>query len=235
MMEDNSVFPSYHAEVGGLDIHYKCLGEGAPVILLHGAGSDWREWRANLPFLARHFRVLAPDLPGFGLSDPPGLPLTPGRGGAFLKDFMGTLGIPDAHIVGHSLGGALALALALDFPEKVRRVVIIDSAGLGRMSRTGRALRSFFGLIGKARGKNRTYRPSGKSEDWLLESRLQTMKPPVMIMWGGRDPYFPLRQARQAQGLIPDCRLHVFNCTCHAPQREFADEFHDIVYHFLTE
>ncbi len=68
---DNSEFPSCYATVAGLRIHYKCLGTGPPVLLVHGGGNDWHEWKKNLAFIAQKFQVIALDLPGFGLSQSP--------------------------------------------------------------------------------------------------------------------------------------------------------------------
>lgn len=131
----------------GLDIHYKCLGKGASVILVHGGANDWHEWQKNIAFIARSFRVYAPDLPGFGLSQSPSTPVSLSWAVSFLRDFMDTLGITAAHLIGHSLGGMVALAFALDFPERVNKLVLTDSAGLGEISQEG-WLRLF--LIGYA-------------------------------------------------------------------------------------
>ena len=75
--------------------------------------------------------------------------------------------------------------------------------------------------------------PAGNTREWVLTDRLQAVNVPLMMVWGGRDPYFPVSQAKRAQMLIPDSRLRVFDCTCHAPQREFAEEFHQAVDEFL--
>jgi pimeloyl-ACP methyl ester carboxylesterase len=232
-MYAESQFTSYHKRVDGLDIHYKSLGEGPPLILLHGVGGDCSDWLKDFSFFTRHFHVIALDLPGFGFSDEPDCHATPSWYGAFLKDFMDALGISDAYIIGHSLGGAVALALALDFPHKVKKLVLIDSAGLGHISWTGRALRSYFKLKGKVSGATRPSGPSGDTREWVLADRLQAVKVPLMMVWGGRDPYFPVSQAKQAHTLIPGSRLRIFDCTCHAPQREFAEEFHQAVDEFL--
>jgi len=229
-------FPSYWVKVAGLDTHYKSSGTGPSVILLHGGANDWREWQKNLASLSRNFCVYAPDMPGFGLSEPPADPVSPAWFSSFLKNFMAALNINEAHLVGHSLGGLVALAFALNFPEKVRKVVVVNSAGLGQMSRKGRVIlllvRGLKSIIGK--GKKPRYK-SGSNEDWLVIERLPELKPPVLIVWGQRDPYLPVSQAKLAHSLIPSSQLSIFPGCRHAPQRERPDKFNHLVYQFLTE
>jgi pimeloyl-ACP methyl ester carboxylesterase len=174
--------PSYWTEIKGLKIHFKCLGEGPPVILLHGGGNDWHEWRENLVPLSQSFRVYAPDLPGFGLSDPPPTLVSPSWFSSFLKDFMEAVGIKEAHIIGHSLGGTLAIALALDFPEKVKRVVLIDSAGIGPLSRKGQLFLLLLRGLKKVLGKeNKPKFKPRSAKEWLLADRLVELRAKVMI------------------------------------------------------
>ena len=237
MTADNLPFPSHRIRVEGLDIHYKCLGTGPTVILLHGNANDWHEWQRNVAFLAQSFCVYALDLPGFGLSESPNTPVSPRWFSSLLRNFMESLSITDTHLVGHSLGGTVTLAFALDFPERVKKVVIVDSGGLGQVSWKWRLLLFLIRGIKRIVGKEKSpkYKVGGTMEDWFFIHRLHELKPPVMIVWGERDPYLSLSQAKLAQNLIPNCQLHVFPGCRHAPQRECPDEFNKLVYQFLTE
>lgn len=229
-------FPGRWLEVQGLDIHYRSLGQGPPIVLVHGSGYDWQEWQENLTFFARSFHVYAPDMPGFGLSESTGSPLTTSWSVSFLRDFMDSLGLQMTHIIGHSLGGVAALAFALSLPERVRKLVLVNSGGLGKLDRSAR-LRLF--MIRKAerlvrRDRRRpTFQKSSK-EDWIFTDRLGDLKPPTMIIWGGRDPYLPVSQALSAQCLIPNCELHVFPNSGHAPHREHSAKFNKLVHEFFT-
>jgi len=228
--------PSYWTEIKGLKVHFKCLGEGPPVILLHGGGNDWHEWRENLVPLSQGFRVYAPDLPGFGLSDPPPTLVSPSWFSSFLKDFMEAVGIKEAHIIGHSLGGTLAIALALDFPEKVKRVVLIDSAGIGPLSRKGQLFLLLLRGLKKVLGKeNKPKFKPRSAKEWLLADRLAELRAKVMIVWGENDPYLPTSQARLAHQLITGSELHIFPRCRHAPHRERSNEFNHLVSRFLAE
>jgi len=119
--------------VDGMNTQYLEAGTGPPLLLLHGHEQSATSWRWVIPALARTHRVLALSLPGHGDTAPavdgyaPGADLAP-----FVADFLDTLGIgPPIDVVGHSVGGAVALRLALADPARIRTLTLVDSAGLG--------------------------------------------------------------------------------------------------------
>ncbi len=113
-------------------VRYYQAGSGPPVILLHGLGEAAVIWYANVESLARGHTVYAPDLPGHGASDEPPWEYSLENSVYFLEAFMDALGLERASLVGNSMGGLVALALALERPQRVRRLVLEDAAGLGR-------------------------------------------------------------------------------------------------------
>ena len=120
--------------VEGIETQYLEAGSGSPVLLLHGHEQSATSWRWVIPTLARSHRVLALSLPGTGETNPavgdhsPGNDLTP-----FLAAFLDTLGVePPLDLVGHSAGGAIALRLTLAYPDRIRTLTLVDSAGLGQ-------------------------------------------------------------------------------------------------------
>lgn len=235
-LRDVSEFPSYQTKVQGLDIHYKCLGKGPTVILLHGSDNDWHEWKKNLVSLAQNFHVYAPDLPGFGLSQAPEMPLSAPWGVSFLKNFMEALNIDSTHLIGHSLGGLLALSFALDSPERVKKLVLVASAGLGEMKSTGQVRLFLTREIKRLFGKEKSSKYQNTSENgWLLIHRLPELAPETAVVWGDWDPYLPVSQAKLAYGLIPHCQLFIFRRCGHAPQRERAEAFNTLVCRFLKD
>ena len=119
-------------DVGGWPIEFLAVGAGPPLVLLHGVGDSAHTWQRVLPDLARTHRVYAPSLPGFGRSAKPAVEYTP----AFFTDFVGrfldALDLPEAVLVGNSLGGLVAARFALAQPACVPSLVLVDSSGLGR-------------------------------------------------------------------------------------------------------
>jgi len=120
-------------DVGSLRIHQTHGGHGAPVVFIHGLGSSgYIEWRFNLERIARHHRVYAPDLPGFGRSAKPRARYSVPYFVRFIERYMEGRGLRSAVVVGASLGGRVALELALERPKLVRKLVLVNTLGLGR-------------------------------------------------------------------------------------------------------
>jgi pimeloyl-ACP methyl ester carboxylesterase len=112
-------------------IAFTIAGSGEPLVLVHGLGGTRRTWDHLLGDLATTHTVIALDLPGHGESDPPAGDYSLGALAASLRDLLVMLGLPSATIIGHSLGGGVALQFAYQFPERVQRLVLISSGGLG--------------------------------------------------------------------------------------------------------
>src|SRR5947208_4117260 len=118
--------------IGGVNIHYVCGGSGPPLVLIHGLGSSAAvEFYYNLEPLAAHHQVLAIDLPGFGKSDKPVLAYTIDLFVKAVRDLMACEGLERAAVMGVSMGGRVALGLALESPELVERLVLVDALGVG--------------------------------------------------------------------------------------------------------
>jgi pimeloyl-ACP methyl ester carboxylesterase len=116
-------------------------GAGDPIVLVHGAGTSSAIWHRAAPLLAERFRVVAPDVPGYG-----GSPAA-GKGFALEEvtdDLVAGLeeaGVPPSYdLVGHSMGGAIAILLAARHPERVRRLVLVAPAGLAALPRVAAGL-----------------------------------------------------------------------------------------------
>ena len=116
----------------GNRISYRTGGEGPLLVLIHGITSSSASWEPVLPALAERFTILAPDLLGHGQSDKPAGDYSLGSHACLVRDLMLMLGHTSGTIVGHSLGGGIAMQLAYQFPELVDRLVLVSSGGLGR-------------------------------------------------------------------------------------------------------
>src|SRR5207247_5392242 len=125
-------FTARYLPVDGTRIRYLDTGHGPPVVFLHGLGASMYAWRKNLAAVAAAgFRVIAFDNRGFGLSDKPPAPYDNAACARLAIAFMDSLGLPDAVLVGHSMGGAIAAEVAIEHPQRVRGLVLVGSAGLG--------------------------------------------------------------------------------------------------------
>ena len=109
-------------------LFYTVKGEGEPLILIHGYGAGIWVWEKQIDFLSRFYRVYALDLIGHGFSDRPGIDYTPEAYVRCLKGFMDETGIEQATLIGNSMGGGVAWVMAVVFPERVRKLVLINSA-----------------------------------------------------------------------------------------------------------
>jgi pimeloyl-ACP methyl ester carboxylesterase len=130
-------------------------GDGPPVVLLHGPGEFAAKWMRVIPELVKTHRVVAPDLPGHGASDVNGGHLDADRMAAWLGELIERTCPSRPALVGHVLGGAIAARFAIDHPDRLRVLVLVDSLGLGRFRPSPRFA---LGLIGfQARPTERTY------------------------------------------------------------------------------
>jgi 2-hydroxymuconate-semialdehyde hydrolase len=120
-------------QAAGIRTNLHDVGKGSPILMIHGSGpgvSAWANWRLSLPVLAQRARVVAPDMVGFGFSDrPAGHQYTMDNWVAQAVGVLDALDIERADVVGNSFGGALALALAIRHPRRVRRLVLMGSVG----------------------------------------------------------------------------------------------------------
>ena len=119
------------ATLHGRPITYAQAGAGPVLLLVHGMGGGYENWREVIAPLARRHTVIAPDLPGHGTSGPSNGDYSIGALAACLRDLLLALGHERATLVGHSLGGGIAMQLSYQFPELAERLVLVSSGGLG--------------------------------------------------------------------------------------------------------
>jgi len=122
-----------YMKVNGINTRFWSMGEaGTSVILIHGIGGYVEMWENNIESLSQKHRVYALDLPGFGRSDKPNIPYSFPFISKFVLDFMEALEIERASLIGNSMGGGISLQVAIQFPDKVDKLVLVNSAGLGK-------------------------------------------------------------------------------------------------------
>jgi pimeloyl-ACP methyl ester carboxylesterase len=116
---------------GAEKVNYVEIGEGEPIIFVHGIAGCWRNWLENLPHFGRHYRAIALDLPGFGHSPMPSWDISMANYGRLLHDFCERLGLEHvAALVGNSMGGFISTEAVIEEPERFDRLVLISAAGI---------------------------------------------------------------------------------------------------------
>ena len=223
--------------VNGRRVHYRRAGDGPPVVLVHGGASDSRDWLNTMAALSGRYCLYAPDLIGFGQSDRD-------KDGYYLSDFIDfllgfidTLHLEKPALLGHSFGALVCLDAALRNDGNIRKLVLVDAAGLGDMSRFGTIVQF---AVWKLRRTLHLYQPfpefltrEGEEYPWLYTDDLPTLKTPTLLIWKRHDPYLPVSIARKAVKLIPDARLAVLPGFGHAPHEQNAAEFNRLLLDFL--
>lgn len=133
MMNDNPELAN-RIQTGAFTTNYHDVGDGDPLFLIHGSGpgvTAWANWRLVIPALAEQHRVIAPDMAGFGYTERvEGYEYTMENWVQHAIDLMDALDIKKTHLVGNSFGGALAIALAIRYPQRVERLILMGAAGV---------------------------------------------------------------------------------------------------------
>ena len=118
-------------QLGPYRIHYLVAGEGRPLVLIHGLGARSEIWLPLIPQLtAKGFRVYAPDLLGYGRSDRPDVDYASSLQADIVRQFLDSQGLRQTDLAGWSMGGWISLKLAADSPQRVRQLILLDSAGM---------------------------------------------------------------------------------------------------------
>lgn len=266
----------------GHEMHFVRAGSGPVLILIHGVLGNRKSWAHLMSVLAQDFTLIAPDLFGHGESAKPLGDYSLGAYAGTLRDLMETLQIPSATIVGHSLGGGVAMQFAYLFPERCERLVLVSSGGLGRElsillraptlpgsewllpllgsrwvrdrgEALGRHMRRLglhtspdileawrgFSTLGDAESRRaflatiRTVAgPGGQNVD-AHEKFALFHDLPVLLVWGARDRFIPVRHASITHQALPGSRLVVFEDAGHFPQLADPDRFAKVLRDFV--
>lgn len=157
----------HRVQLPGAEVNYAEIGEGEPILFVHGLAGCWRNWLENLPHFGRTHRAIALDLPGFGESPLPSWPIEMPSYGRLIHDFCEKLGVDRvAALVGNSMGGFASTEAAIERPSRFERLVLVSAAGISFAEAQGRGfeagLRMFEAAIPFLAGWRRT---------WLTRSR----------------------------------------------------------------
>lgn len=234
-------------EVSGWPIHYEVTGAGEPVVLVHGLAESTRIWYRNVSELAECYRVYLIDLPGFGAMRALHQQFNLTQSGAWLDAWMRAVGLEAASLVGHSMGGYVCMALAALQPEKVRRLVLVDSLGVPfdlPMSRLRyaalkaivRTHPSFWPCIHFdywRAGPRMIGRAARQIVELDAAPVIAAVRTPTLLIWGEHDDLVPLSLGRRLHEQLVGSRLLVVPRTNHFPMYEWPHEFNHMLMAFL--
>jgi pimeloyl-ACP methyl ester carboxylesterase len=199
----------HRVDVVGAQVNYVEMGDGPPLLFIHGLGGSWQNWLEQIPRFAENHRVVAVDLPGFGASPMPPWEISIPAYGRFIRDFCERLGISRASVVGNSMGGFIATEVAITEPERVDELVLVSAAGItwararrepatmiARMVQAGAPLALQFQLSGirRPRLRQRAFQgvfhdPNGLRRELLWENLAAAINSPgfydsITTLWG---------------------------------------------------
>lgn len=242
-------------------INYEVLGEGNPIILLHGWLTTLETMRPLANNLSQNFKVYLVDVVGFGKSDIPEHPLKSDDFGEFLKIFMENLKIDNPILIGHSNGGRIIINAVGRGIIKAKKIVLIDSAGLKPKRKIWYYLKVAFFKTGKfilnllpnttniKKFKEKLRSKVGSSDykasnpvlketmKIILNEDLSHLLPkisvPTLLIWGSLDTATPITDARKMEKLIPDCGLVEYQGGSHFSYLENLNNCNLVLNEFL--
>ena len=244
----------WHDLLDDTPLHAWTAGEGPPLWALHGTGGSGKVWFHQSRRFAERWRVIAPDLPGYGQSGQPASVRSVDDVAGWLARWLPRLSGEPAVVMGHSMGGRVALQIALEHPELVRALVLVNASGLHLPHAPALSPREL-GPEGFIRALY--HRPSVRSleaavreaERWwpTLErltrsplrrdwhERLAEVRVPTLVVWGLEDGLIPWEHALAFRDGIPDARLVPVPDSGHVPMLERPGEVNRALAAFLDD
>ncbi len=204
--------------VGDISIYYEIHGTGTPLVLIGGLGADLTMLAAITAELAENHQVLTFDNRGAGRSEQPDQPYTIAQMANDTAGLMDALNLSRADIMGFSMGGRIALELALSRPERVRRLVLVSTSARRRRQITMSAPMRVMWLLRWIPALRKRYPQSNAAHrhqrqatlDYDASDRLEALRVPALILHGRRDRTVPVELARELRAQIPAAQLALF-------------------------
>lgn len=248
-------------KINDWNINYEVLGNGNPVILLHGWLATLETMRPIANNLSQNFKVYLVDVVGFGKSDLPEHPLNSDDFGNFLKDFVDTLKIKNPILIGHSNGGRMIINAVGRGLVSAKKVVLIDSAGIKpkrsfsyylkiAFYKTGKFILNLLPNTKRIKSFKEKLRNNVGSSDYRASANVlkETMKiilnedltyllpkisVPTLLFWGTLDTATPISDGRKMEKLIPDCGLIEYAGSTHFSYLENINNVNSVLNEFL--
>ena len=234
--------------INGVPVYFRVIGQGEPLILVHGLSGSTFWWQHNAPILAARYTVYLVDLPGFGAMRRSPQRLLLSQAADWLTDWMKMVGISSAHLVGHSMGGLICIRVAARYPSVVRRLALIAPAGVP----SGRTLYGyFFPLLVALRYMSVRFLPilfydalrAGTTtllratQDLLTQDvrdDLGSIEAPTLLIWGVYDTLVPPAVGSILRQKIRDARLLIVKRAGHVVMYDRPRECNEALLAFFA-
>lgn len=249
------------AEINNIKVHYKIIGEGYPVVLMHGWGCSISIFQSIESILSKSFKIINIDFPGFGLSEEPKEIWGVEDYTEMVEKLMKLENVSNPIMLGHSFGGRVGIIFASR--NDVKKLILVDAAGV----KPRRSLKYYWKvytyktvknalplLLGKKKGQQvlDKYRKKVGSSDYNsstqkmrtimskvvnqdLQNYMPLIKAPTLLIWGEKDTATPLRDAKIMEKLIPGSGLVSFPNVGHFSFLENPIQFNAVINSFLEE
>lgn len=235
--------------VSGQPIHYETVGEGEPIVLVHGLSESTRLWYRNVPELARRYRIYLVDLPGFGAMRKAYQHFNLQESGSWLYSWMQAVGLEAANLVGHSMGGYVVMALTALQPQKVKRLVLVDSIGIPFNRPVQQLVYPALKSIMKTHpsfwpcihidywraGPIMIHRAAQQIVQLDAASIISSVRVPTLVIWGEHDDLVPLSLGRQLHQQLTGSHLFILPKANHFGMFECPYEFNNALLAFLQD
>jgi len=255
--------------VNNIEVNYKIAGEGPAILVLHGWGGSSDSWVRVQDILSRKgYTILVLDFPGFGRTPPPYDPWAVGDYMEFLNSFIREVKkkeksfVSPFFLLGHSFGGRVSIKFCIKYPEYVRKLILMDSAGikpgygfkgslifvaalLGNALFTPKVLRRFKDSVRSIFYRvirNRDYaKANGIMKETLKKVLKEDLLPEIpglnkqtLIVWGGRDRIVPVKDAYTFKNIIKGSKLEIFKEVGHSPHLECPETLSGVIKNFFV-
>lgn len=249
-------------KIQGLTTHYKQIGKGSPVVILHGWGGSLNSWEKVMEILSKKHMVVCLDLPGFGKSDDPKEPWDINNYISFILDFLKALKIDEFVLLGHSFGGGLGTKITAKNPRIVKKLILCDAAVVRakkRLTLRQKVVKTFAKIF-KPLNKNRfiqskvtpfAYKLAGTSDYFSANDIMKEtfkkiskedlrafttyIKKPTLIIWGSEDKITPLEDAYTLKNMIDHAKLIIIEKTKHSPHLKKPEEVSQAILEFIKK
>jgi pimeloyl-ACP methyl ester carboxylesterase len=252
---------NHEVKLGNYRIHYMVAGQGKPLVLVHGLAGRAEEWLSLIPEFTRDgYQVYAIDLLGYGRSEQPDVDYSIALETDILRQFLDSQNLHQPDIAGWSMGGWISLKFAAEHPDRVHRLILMDSAGLQFDAVNAGALRPkteaelahmfavlspnpkpVWGFVARDILRNiaandwivgRALQSMGTGKD-LMDNKMQSVSMPVLIIWGKEDMLTPLSIGERMRVAMPQSLLYVYDGTGHLAPTDRSEQVSKTVVSFL--